>query len=199
MVYKEEKILFPMSLETLDERDWARVKKGEEEVGYAWIEPGKAWKPSVSAEDLPPVPAYTRPVPEVELDTGSLEPEVINLILKNLPVDLTFVDASDTVRYYSATEERIFPRSPGVIGRKVQNCHPPSSVHIVNRILSAFKEGRRDAAEFWIETKGKFVHIRYFALRDKKGTYRGCLEVSQDVTSIRRLKGERRLLDWQDS
>ncbi len=198
MIYKEEKILFPMSLETLDERDWARVKKGEEEVGYAWVEPGKEWQPGVAVEKLPPVPGYGRPKSEIELDTGSLDVETINLILKNLPVDLTFVDAEDVVRYYSASEERIFPRSPAIIGRKVQNCHPPASIHIVNRILQAFKEGRRDVAEFWIESKGKFIYIRYFALRDKDGGYRGCLEVSQDVTSIRGLQGEKRLLDWQD-
>ncbi len=198
MIYKEEKILFPMSLETLDEKDWARVKRGEEEIGYAWVEPGKEWQPAVTIEELPIIPEYKRPLAEVPLDTGSLEPEIINLILKNLPVDLTFVDAADTVRYYSASAERIFPRSPGVIGRKVQNCHPPASIHVVNRILQAFKEGRRNVAEFWIQTKGKFIHIRYFALRDDKGAYRGCLEVSQDVSAIRRLEGEKRLLDWED-
>ncbi len=198
MIYKEEKILFPMSLETLDEKDWARVKRGEEEIGYAWVEPGKEWRPAVTIEDQPIIPEYKRPLSEVKLDTGSLEPEIINLILKNLPVDLTFVDAEDTVRYYSASAERIFPRSPGVIGRKVQNCHPPASIHVVNRILKAFKEGRRDVAEFWIQMKGKFIHIRYFALRDEKGAYRGCLEVSQDVSAIRGLEGEKRLLDWED-
>lgn len=198
MIYKEEKILFPMSLATLDEKDWARVKKGEEEIGYAWVEPGKEWQPAVSVEELPPMPEYRRPRGELELDTGTLDAETVNIILKSLPVDLTFVDAEDTVRYYSASEERIFPRSPAIIGRKVQNCHPPASVHVVNRILKAFKEGRRDVAEFWIESRGKFIHIRYFALRDKDGAYRGCLEVSQDVTAIRGLKGEKRLLDWQD-
>ncbi len=197
MIYKEEKILFPMSLETLSDEDWARVKKGEGEVGYAWIEPEKEWKPAVHAEGRPPLASYRRPPADVELDTGSLTPEAINLILKSLPVDVTFVDENDTVRYYSASAERIFPRSPGVIGRRVQNCHPPASVHMVNRILDAFKEGRRDVAEFWIETKERFIHIRYFAVRDEKGVYKGCLEVSQDVTDIRKLKGKKRLLDWE--
>ena len=197
MIYKEEKILFPMSLETLSDEDWARVKKGEEEVGYAWIEPGKEWKPAELVEEQPPLRAYKRPPEAVELDTGSLAPEIINLIFKRLPVDVTFVDENDTVRYYSASAERIFPRSPAIIGRRVQNCHPPASVHMVNRILNAFKEGRRDVAEFWIDMKERFIHIRYFAVRDENGVYRGCLEVSQDVTEIRKLKGEKRLLDWK--
>jgi hypothetical protein len=112
-------------------------------------------------------------------------------------VDVSFVDENDTLLYYSATPDRIFPRSPGVIGRKVQNCHPPKSLDVVNRILAAFRDGRKDEAEFWIEMRGKFIHIRYFALRDGAGRYRGCLEVSQDATGIRALRGERRLLDWE--
>lgn len=197
MIYKEEKILFPMSLEVLEEKDWARVKRGEEEIGYAWITPGKEWKPAVTLKEVPPMSAYQKPIQKLELSTGALTPEQVNLIFKNLPVDVSFVDENDTVLYYSASAERIFPRSAAVIGRKVQNCHPPASVHIVNRIVEAFKEGRRDVAEFWIDLKGKFIHIRYFAVRDEKGMYKGCLEVSQDVTGIRQLKGQKRLLDWE--
>jgi DUF438 domain-containing protein len=111
-------------------------------------------------------------------------------------VDISFVDENDTVIYYSGAPERIFPRSPGVIGRKVQNCHPPKSVDIVERILKAFRAGERDVAEFWIESHGRFLDIRYYALRDKAGAYKGTLEVTQDVTAVRRLQGERRLLDW---
>jgi DUF438 domain-containing protein len=129
--------------------------------------------------------------------SGGLTPEQINLLLKNLPIDVTFVDETDTVAYYSAGAERVFPRSPAIIGRKVQNCHPPDSVHMVNRILEAFRSGRRAAAEFWIQLKGRFVYIRYFAVRDGEGYYKGCLEVSQDVTGIRGLQGEQRLLDWK--
>jgi len=106
------------------------------------------------------------------------------------------VDENDEVRYYSDVPDRIFPRSPGVIGRKVQNCHPQNSVHVVSRIVEAFRAGERDMAEFWIEMGGRFIHIRYFAVRDIQGNYRGTLEVSQDVTDIRTLEGERRLLDW---
>jgi DUF438 domain-containing protein len=134
---------------------------------------------------------------ELELETGHMTPEQVNLLLTRLPVDVSFVDENDTVVYYSQTPERIFPRSPAVIGRKVQNCHPPASVHIVNNILEAFRSGKKDTAEFWIEIKGKFIHIRYFAVRDKQGRYKGCLEVSQDVTGIRSLRGQKRLLDWE--
>jgi uncharacterized protein len=197
MIYKEEKILFPMCLETLEERDWARVRKGEEEIGYAWVIPGAEWKPAAASEDWPPAPAYHRPAAEIALDTGALTPGQINLLLKNLPVDVTYVDETDTVRYFSAGAERIFPRSPGIIGRKVQNCHPPASVHLVNRILEAFRKGERQAAEFWIQSQGRFIFIRYFAVRDDGGQYIGCLEVSQDITSIRHLQGEQRLLDWK--
>jgi len=200
MIYKEEKILFPMSLETLDESAWARVKKGEEEIGYAWVEPGQGWMPSESLTEEGmkiPAAAYGKTAEPLRLGVGGLSLEQVDLILKNLPIDISFVDEADTVSYYSDTKDRIFPRTPGVIGRAVQNCHPPKSVHLVKEILKAFREGKKDAAEFWIETKGKFVHIRYFALRDARGRYRGCLEVSQDVTEIRRLAGEKRLLDWK--
>lgn len=130
------------------------------------------------------------------LDTGTLTSEQVNLLLTHLPVDISYVDENDTVIYYSATPERIFPRAPGVIGRKVQNCHPPKSVDVVDRILKAFRSGERDSAEFWIQSQGKFIHVRYFALRDGTGTYKGTLEVTQDATAIRALRGERRLLDW---
>jgi uncharacterized protein len=197
MIYKEEKIFFPMCLETLDDRDWARVKKGEEEVGYAWVEPGREWPPEAPAggngEGAAPRPDQSL----VELDTGALPPEIINLILRRLPVDISFVDDEDRVRYYSANPDRVFPRSPGIIGRTVQNCHPPKSIGVVNRILAEFKAGTRDEAEFWIESRGRFIHIRYFALRDAVGRYRGCLEVSQDATGVRSLRDEKRLLDQE--
>ena len=126
-----------------------------------------------------------------------LSAEQINLMLKALPIDVSFVDENDTVRYYSATPDRVFPRSPGVIDRKVQNCHPPKSLGAVQRILDDFKNGERNTAEFWIQMKGRFIHIRYYILRAEDGAYRGCLEASQDVTEIRELKGEKRLLDWR--
>jgi DUF438 domain-containing protein len=109
---------------------------------------------------------------------------------------VTFVDENDEVRYYSSGKERIFPRSPEIIGRKVQFCHPPKSIDTVNRILDSFHKGEKDVAEFWLKIGDKFIHIRYFAVRDGDGKYRGTLEVSQDITALRSLEGERRLLDW---
>jgi len=191
MNYKEENILYLMSLETLSEADWGKVKQGEEEIGYAWILPEGEWSPKIGEEKTDTVGPD-----KIHLDAGYLTQELINLILTHLPVDLTLVDENDRVAYYSQGEERIFPRSLAIIGREVQRCHPPDSVHIVNKILDTFKKGEKDNAEFWIQLQGKFILIRYLALRSKDGVYKGCLEVSQDVTGIRQLEGERRLLDW---
>jgi len=132
----------------------------------------------------------------LNLQTGALTPEQANLLFNHLPVEISFTDENHIVRYYSEGKERIFPRSPGVIGRHVENCHPPKSLHIVRAILAAFEKGERDVSEFWIEFQGKFVYIRYFAVRDAQGRFRGTLEVVQDCTHIRELAGERRLLDW---
>ncbi|GAB4390669.1 MAG: DUF438 domain-containing protein [Thermodesulfovibrionales bacterium] len=193
MIYKEEHILYPMALEALSEADWARVREGEREIGYAWVEPEEEWRPSARSfqQEL-----LAEKVGSLNLDVGQLTAEQVNLMLTHLPIDISFVNERDEVVYYSQTPERIFPRSPGIIGRTVQNCHPPKSVGTVNKILEAFKSGRRDSAEFWIEMRGRFLHIRYFALRDDSGAYRGTIEVSQDVTGIRGLQGEKRLLDW---
>ena len=190
MVFKEERILFPMVHETFSEADWRKVRKGEAEIGFAWVDPGDAWLPTGETAS-----AESGTGGLVRLDCGRLEPEVLNAVLKHLPVDMTFVGPDDRVAYFSQTEERIFPRSEGIIGREVSNCHPPKSVHMVEDILARFKSGERDTAEFWIELGGRFIHIRYFAVR-RDGQYLGCLEVSQDVTAIRALKGQRRLLDW---
>lgn len=194
MIYKEEHILFPMALETLSEEEWARVRKGEEEIGFAWIKPETEWKPAPGSfqQEL-----LAEKVGSLNLDTGQLTAEQVNLLLTHLPVDLSFVNENDEVAYYSATPERIFPRSPGVIGRKVQNCHPPKSVDMVEKILASFRAGTKDVAEFWIQMRGRVLHIRYFAVRDAAGKYRGCLEVSQDITEIQKLTGQKRLLDWE--
>ena len=160
MIYKEENILFLMSLDTLSESDWVKVRRGEEEIGYAWIEPEVDWQPKAEADEERAVASE-----KIGLDTGYLSKELINLLLTHLPVDLTLVDENDRVAYYSSGKERIFPRSPGIIGRQVQRCHPPDSVHIVNKILDEFKAGEKDAADFWIQLGGKFILIRYFALR----------------------------------
>jgi hypothetical protein len=197
MIYKEENILFPMCFELLSSQDWGDLRKGEAAIGYALVEPGKGWSPPSATTSEEPTDRPKGALERLPLDTGLLSLEQVNLMLTHLPVDLSLVDEEDVVRYYSDGRERIFPRSPGVIGRKVQNCHPAKSVHMVEAILDAFKKGEREVAEFWIEMQGKFLHIRYFALRDGSGKYKGCLEVSQDVTGIRALKGERRLLEWE--
>jgi len=118
----------------------------------------------------------------------------IKAILNTLPVDVTFIDSEDTVRYFNQSKDRIFVRTNAVLGRKVQKCHPQKSIHIVNRILDEFKSGKSDMAEFWINMGGRLVYIRYFAVRDETGKYLGTLEVTQDVTRIKQLEGEKRLL-----
>jgi len=202
LIFLEEKILFPTAARKLGERDWAEIKRGEPEIGYAWVRPGNLWDARIArmkGEDHPPeeeIMSKETHGDQVALDEGSLNGEQLRLLLKHLPVDITFVDENDEVRFYSASADRIFPRSPAVIGRKVQNCHPPKSVHVVNDILKAFREKKKEVAEFWIQMQGKFIHIRYFPVYDGEGRYRGVIEVSQDATPIRALEGERRLLDW---
>ncbi|MDN5344336.1 MAG: uncharacterized protein PWQ18_447, partial [Clostridia bacterium] len=196
MIDKEENILFPMAQEKLTQADWARVRAGEEEIGYTLVSPGQEWQPEVKEAGAPGVREEGLTGAAIKLSTGSLTPEQVNLLLTHLPVDITFVDENDYVRYYSAGKHRIFTRSPGIIGRKVQNCHPPASVHVVEKIVAEFKDGSKDTAEFWLTMNGRFIHIRYFAVRDAQGRYRGVVEVTQDVTDIRALEGEKRLLDW---
>lgn len=201
MIYKEELILFPASLDMLTQNEWITVKEGEADIGFAWVIPDKGWPEEIveDLEEAPPEPVDVLKdvAGALGLNTGQLTLEQINLILTHLPVDLTFVDENDRVVYYSAGPERIFPRSSAIIGREVRNCHPPQSVHLVNKILDAFKSRSRDTAEFWIEVGGRFIYIRYFAVRDINGCYRGTLEVSQDLTQIRKLDGQQRLLDWE--
>ncbi len=129
-------------------------------------------------------------------DEGYLSPEQVNSIFRILPVDITYVDENDRVVFYNRGDDRVFPRSAGIIGREVKFCHPPKSVDQVLRILEEFKAGTQDTAEFWIQFKGQFVHIRYFAVRDENKVYKGVIEMSQDVTDIRKLEGDKRLLDW---
>lgn len=202
MVFMEEKILFPTSIRKLPPQAWSAIRKGESAIGYCWIEPGNLWDAnitgSVSPEAAPFEPSVTSQSGDekISLDTGALSAAQINLLLKNLPFDMTYVDENDKVAYYSEGKERIFPRSPGIIGREVANCHPPKSVHVVEKIVEALKKGEKDQAEFWIKMNGMFIHIRYFPIFDEQGKYRGIIEVSQEVSGIRALEGERRLLDW---
>ncbi len=195
MVTKEEKVLHPMAMDTLSDAEWARIRDGEDDIGYAFITDVPAWTAAGVAGDAGAAAGQASPAGLLDLKTGGLSLEELNLVLGALPIDFQYVDEHDKVRFYSEGH-RIFPRSPGVIGRKVQNCHPPASVHKVQQIIDAFRAGEKDTAEFWIEMQGKFLHIRYFALRDEAGAYRGVVETVQDATGIRALEGQRRLLDW---
>ena len=212
MVTKEEQVLHPMAMDTLNDAEWAQIRAGEDDIGYAFIADvpggrrrrgrrrrrrgrrrlaGAGGRRAAAAGQA----GAASPAGLLALNTGGLSLDELNLVLGVLPVDFQYVDEHDRVRFYSEGH-RIFPRSPGVIGRKVQNCHPPASVHKVQQILDAFRAGEKDAAEFWIEIQGKFLHIRYFAVRDEARAYRGVVETVQDVTGIRALEGQRRLLDW---
>lgn len=152
------------------------------------------------SEDKKRILKKTAPAPEgvLQFETGSLSKEEIEAILNALPVDISFVDANDAVKYFNKAEKRIFVRTKAVIGRKVQLCHPQKSVHIVNKILETFKTGKKDVAEFWITMNNRLIHIRYFAVRDKNGKYLGTLEVTQDLTDLKKIEGQNRLLDWQE-
>lgn len=194
MIYKEENILLPMSLQTLNEEDWGAIFNGSAEIGWCLVEPRQGYQPPVPAEAPP---AAEIPVSHaVHFPTGHLSREQLLGLFSVLPVDLTFIDHEDRVAYFSHRPDAIFARNAAIIGRKVQHCHPPKSVDTVERILDDFKSGRQDVAEFWIDFRGRFVHIRYFAVRDERKNYIGTLEVTQDATAIRALTGERRLLAY---
>jgi DUF438 domain-containing protein len=190
--YKENNILFSAALEVIGEGEWLEIRHQFDELGYFCFTPEPA---KVVFGDI------GRPVIKSEVkgmlsfETGSLSGEQIEAILNTLPVDVTFVDKDDTVCYFSQSKDRIFPRAKAIIGLKVQQCHPQKSVHVVDQILEDFRRGKKDAAQFWINLQGKLIHIRYFAVR-KGGDYQGCVEVTQDITDIKKIKGERRLLEY---
>lgn len=194
MIFKEENILLPLSLNTLTEQEWAQVYEDSPRFGWCLVEPDAGYRPAA-----PTKPAHEHDWPAgeaVAFPTGHLAFEHLLGIFRTLPVDITFVDADDRVRFFSESKDRVFTRSKSIIGRKVHNCHPPASVHVVERIVNDFKTGAQDTAEFWIEFRGRFVHIQYFAVRDEAGAYLGTLEVTQDATHLRALTGERRLLAY---
>jgi len=197
MIDKEEHILLPMSLQTLSAEEWGEIWQQSPRYGWCLVEPREGYAPPQAARTSDGTEAA--PIGrsgEVALPTGTLTIEQLLGIFSTLPVDLTFVDADDCVRFFSEGPDRVFPRSKAIIGRKVQNCHPPKSVHVVEQILSDFRAGRQRVAEFWIQMHGKFVHIRYFAVRSAQGEYLGTLEVTQELTHVRSLQGERRLLEY---
>ncbi len=195
LIYREENILFPVAAADLPAPAWDEMQEQAGEIGHAFISPsGMAVHAGTEA---PHRDDQTRPAPHGALDlgTGQLAIDQLIGVFDHLPVDITFVDDRDEVRYFNNPRNRHFPRSKAIIGRKVQNCHPPESIDVVNRIVESFRDGSSDSESFWIQMKGRFIHIRYFAVRESAGKYLGTLEVSQDVTEIRSLKGEKRLLD----
>ena len=193
---KENSILFPTALQVITDEEWEQSKKEFNEIGYCSFTPQHvttaALRPVKSEE------ATTIQEDTLQFETGSLSKEEIEAILDTLPVDVSFVDKNDAVKYFNKAEKRVFVRTKSVIGRKVQLCHPQKSVHIVNRIVDSFKEGKRDVAEFWITLNNRLIHIRYFAVRDKNGKYLGTMEITQDLTDLKKIEGEKRLLDWKD-
>jgi len=196
MIFKEENILFPTTIEKLKTDEWVEVIKASEDVGYVFIDKPK--DTSLLISELRTALSEEPTIKEgdtISFPTGDFTVKELMILLNTLPVDITFVDKDDRVRYFSESKERIFVRTKAVLGRKVQNCHPPQSLDMVEKILDSFKEGKKDSFEFWIDFMGKLVYIRYFALRDSDGQYLGTLEVTQDIKPIQEIKGQKRLLD----
>lgn len=197
MISKEENILLPMAQETLVEDEWLKIARESEEIGYCLFKPIREWVPvHLKAVDST-VKASEEPTIEglINFETGSFKLEELESMLNAMPVDITFVDKDGKVKYFSEGRERIFPRTKAVIGREVSNCHPPASVHVVEDIVEDLKSGKKDHEDFWIRMKDRFVYIRYFAVRNKNGEYLGVLEFTQNITGIKKLEGEKRLVE----
>jgi hypothetical protein len=198
MTKKEEDILFPMSMDTLTTEEWWQIHKQTIEFGFTLYDPQVEWKPEGLPAESYQNTGISNENGTVQLPSGSFTAKEIMAILNTIPVDMTFVDREDKVKYFTQGSERIFARSRSIINRDVRLCHPPGSVHIIEKILDDFKSGRASQAPFWIQMKDKFIYIEYYALRDENGEYLGTLEVSQDLTNARNLQGERRILSYTD-
>lgn len=195
MIIKEEEILLPMSMDALSNSDWYEIQKQSLEIGYCLYDPETEWMPEgVKDEELSQAHKEDN---IIHLPSGSMNSEELLSILNTLPVDMTFVDKNDKVKYFSQSSERIFQRNRAILNRDVRHCHPPASAHIVEKILDDFKSGKQDRAPFWLNIGDKMIHIEYFALRNDKGEYLGCLEVSQNLSDYRKLEGEQRILSYK--
>lgn len=187
--FREERILFPVLEQKIEPIAIESLWNESVELGFPYHNPSKknnyADVKTVTSSELH------------DLKTGSLSIEQLILIFRHLPVDITYVDDNNKVRFFSSPPHRIFPRTVAIIGRDVNNCHPHESVHVVEKIVESFRNGSRDKADFWISMRGKKILIQYFAVRDESGNYRGVLEASQDITEIQQLEGEKRILDWE--
>jgi uncharacterized protein len=196
MIFKEENILFPLCLDTLSEDEWKVVYDETDSIGYCITEPAGKWNPlkaNVEAKEEGEKLATEDSKDYIKFDTGILEAKEISAIFDTLPIDITFVDKDGLVKYFSNSSERVFARTKAIIGRRVANCHPPASVHIVEKIVEDLKSGKKDHEDFWIKMKDLYVFIRYFAVRDDKGEFLGVLEVTQNIKPIQEITGEKRL------
>lgn len=191
MIFKEENIMLPMLLDVMTQDEWKKVADDSGEIGHMlrWV---PEWKPDEEAKEE--IKEEMVELGAIMLPTGILQVNELVYMLNALPFDITFVGKDDTVKYFSQSSERIFPRTKTVIGRNVSNCHPPASVHIVEGIVEDFKSGKKDHEDFWIKMKDKYVYIRYFAVRNDKGEYVGVVEVTQDIKPIQEITGEKRLV-----
>ncbi len=208
LMSKEEEVLYPTAIKLISEDEFQEMCLGDDEIGYFMIAPNTAYrknhKKSAVTDDFSKelqalLNKYQFKNDEVfDVSEGKLTLDQINLIFRHLPVDITFVDENDLVKFYSDTEHRVFPRSKGIIGREVRNCHPKNSVHIVEEIIEKFKSGKENTAEFWINKPGAFIYIKYIAVKDREGKFKGILEMMQDCTHIRSLEDSRTLLTWSE-
>ena len=192
MIMKEEEILFPMCMDKLNDQDWYAVYEQTHEFGYCLYDPEVEWKPE-GIEVSEPVYGAGR---NIRLSTGSFDPDEMEALFSTLPIDITFVDRNDKVKFFSHGPDRVFARNRAILGRDVRMCHPPSSVNVVEQILADFKSGKETSAAFWINFQGRFIYIEYLALRNEAGDYLGTIEFTQDITKLRELKGEQRLLSY---
>ena len=195
MVMKEDEILLPMSMDELTDQEWYDILQQTNEIGYCLFDPTDEWLP----QNVDTMAAGLRNEfsdGTVRLPSGSFTISELTVLLNALPADITFVDKNDKVKFFSQGTHRIFDRNRAILGRDVRMCHPPHSMHIVDQILNDFKSGKENAAPFWIQMQGKFIYITYLPLRDKDNNYLGTIEFSQDLTSLRALEGEQRLLSY---
>ncbi len=194
MIMKEEQILLPMAMDTLTEEEWYKVYEETPDFGYTLFDPTDEWKPqNVNVEKHEYITADA-----IRLSSGAFNIDELEALFLHLPIDITFVDKNDKVRFFSHSPKRVFERNRSIIGRDVRMCHPPGSVHIVEQILEDFKSGKENKAAFWLSNfAGRFIYIEYSAVRDKNGEYLGVVEVTQDITQLRRLEGDQRLLSYE--
>lgn len=194
MIMKEEEILFPMAMDTLTEEEWYKIYSETLEFGFCLIDPEDEWKPAgVKVEKQQYVEAGA-----IQLSSGSFDIQQLEALFLHLPIDITFVDANDKVAFFSHSPNRVFERNRSIIGRDVRMCHPPGSVNIVEQIIEDFKSGKENKAMFWMSNfQGRFIYIEYSAVRDKENNYLGVVEVTQDITQMRKLEGDQRLLSYE--